>query len=50
MDQILAVVEELLAFLGEGEAAGIVDIIKGIDFTAIIDFIKSVLALFGVAL
>lgn len=26
--QILAMVEELLAFLGEGEAAGILDIIK----------------------
>ena len=26
--QILAMVEELLAFLGEGEAAGILEIIK----------------------
>lgn len=28
MDKILGFVEELLAFLGEGEAAGIIEIIK----------------------
>ncbi len=50
MEQILEVVNQLLAFLGEGEAAGIVEIIKGIDFAAIFDFFKSILALFGVAL
>lgn len=50
MEQILDVVKQLLAFLGEGEAAGIVDIIKNIDFAAIIDFFKSILAMLGVAL
>lgn len=44
MDQILAVVEQILAFFQEGEAAAIVDMIKGIDFTALLEAIKGIIA------
>lgn len=44
MDQILAVVEQILAYFQEGDAAAVIDMIKGIDFTAIIEAIKGIIA------
>ncbi len=45
MDQILAFVEKLLSFLGEGKAAEIVNMVKesGI-FDVIVDFVKGLFA------
>lgn len=43
MDQILALVEQILAYFNEGDAAAIVDMFKNFDFTAIVDFIKGII-------
>lgn len=51
MDQILAVVEQILAYFQEGDAAAVIDMIKNIDFTAIIEaingFIVTIKSLIG---
>ena len=44
MDQILAVVQQILAYFQEGDAAAVIDMIKGIDFSAIIEAIKGLIA------
>lgn len=41
MTEILAVVEEILAAVKEGEAAEIISIVKDLPFDQIIDAIKS---------
>lgn len=47
MDQILGFVQDLLAYLNEGEAADIVGIVKNSGVVeAVINFVKSIIAMF----
>lgn len=47
MDQILGFVQELLAFLNEGEAADIVGLVKNSGVVeAVVNFVKSIIAMF----
>ncbi len=50
MDQILDIVSQILGMFGEFDAAQIVDLFKNFDFSIILDFINSILALFGITL
>ena len=43
MEQILALVEQILGYFQEGDAAAIVDMIKNFDFSAIVDVIKGII-------
>ncbi|MBR5112180.1 MAG: hypothetical protein IK097_02010 [Clostridia bacterium] len=53
VNQALEMVKNLLGFLGEFEASGIVAIVQkylgGIDLSAITAFLSSILAIFGQA-
>ena len=43
MEQILALVQQILEYFQEGDAAAIVEMFKNFDFTAIVDAIKGII-------
>lgn len=44
MADIIALVEKLVALIQSGDVAAILDMVKGFDFTAIVEAVKGIIA------